>query len=198
MQWKKLTNHPFAESLNRLVNRIGLIILGVLIMLHGAFVWRAYTTAETWEDRTFAIEHEWHYRLLNPLMGEALGFSVPTLGVAYVNQAGAERAGADVDGLRRHEAKHLAQVGQLGLRSYYQLAEWKREGVAEVVRGQPTANLCTPDPNETQNRLAYREYYVVTRYLMEVKGLKESDIYAYEADYPLDVAEAWLKDTVCR
>ncbi len=192
MTYKNLIKHPIAKLANRLLN----VALILLIATHGLYAWRAHTTAETWEDRVFVIERSWQFYLLNPMIGSGIGFALPYLSVAYINQEAIERLGTDVEGVRRHEAKHLEQESKLGLLSFWQLDEWKREGMAEYVRGKPTIRLCSPDPDENPNRLAYREFYVVTRYLIEEKGLTETEIYAFE-EYPLKEAEEWLQNMHC-
>ena len=118
------------------------------------------------------------------------------MSVAYVNREAIERLGTSIEGVRRHEGKHLEQVDYLGRLQYHRLEKWRREGMAEYVRGAPTISVYFPNPDEDANRLSYREFYVVTRYLIEQEGLTEADIYEYE-EYPLKQAEKWLSKTHC-
>lgn len=184
------------KTVSRFLNGAAIALIILIVAAHTPFVWRASTNAQTWEDRVFVIERQWHYQLLNPLARGAIGFTIPLLSIGYVSQAAADKVGTDVIGVQRHEAKHLEQVNELGLLQYYQLARWKREGVAEYVRGKPTIGICAPDEDENANRVAYRQFYVTVRYLVEVKNLSESEIYQYEG-YPLAQAEAWLAQTAC-
>ena len=192
MTHKNLLKHPVIKNIGRIINVAALILLAT----HGMYAWQAHTTAQNWEERVFIIERTWQFRLLNPAIGNAIGFTLPYLSIGYVNREAIERLGVDIEPVRRHEAKHLQQANQLGLLQFWRLDEWKREGMAEYVRGEPTVSLCSPNPEEDPNRLAYREFYIVTRYLIEKKGLTEEDLYEFEG-YPLEEAEKWLVRTHC-
>ena len=196
MKWQELATHPAVRRSNRILNVAALLLVAMLVSTHGAYAWQAHAAADNWADRVFIIERDWHFKLLYPLGGGAIGFSLPPLSVAYVNAEAVAHLGTDLQGVRRHEAKHLEQADALGLLQYYRLDEWKREGIAEYARGGPTVDLCAPSPDANPNRLAYRAYYVAVRYLIEVKGLTESEIYAFD-QYPLEDAELWLTEEVC-
>jgi len=118
----------------------------------------------------FIIERDWQFKLLHPL-NNRIGFALPFVSVAYVNREAIERLGTSIEGVRRHEGKHLEQVDYLGRLQYHRLEKWRREGMAEYVRGAPTISVYFPNPDEDANRLSYREFYVVTRYLIAQEGL---------------------------
>ena len=193
--------HPGFRKVNRVLNVAGLIFVAMLVSTHAAFAWKAHGASEHWEERIFVIDEAWQFRFLYPLGGQAIGFTLPPLSVGYVNRAAIEVLGTDIEGVRRHEAKHLEQADQLGLARYYGLETWKREGIAEYIRGGPTISVCAPSVDENPNRLAYRSYYVVVKYLIEELGLSEEDIYALDGakldSYPLEAAEEWLNETEC-
>lgn len=186
----------FLNRVIRTISRIALLIALSIVSVHGYNAWQASENAETVEDRIYVLEQEWMYKALNPMSGPALGYSLPIFTIAYINLPAVERAGADLDGVKRHEGKHLQQRIDLGLVEFIKMDKWKLEGIAEYERGAPTIDICDPDPGSHHLRLAYREYYVVVRYLIEENGFDEEDIYALE-DYPLEEAEAWLSQTVC-
>jgi hypothetical protein len=183
--------HPAVRVARRIVD----VAVIIFIATHGIYACYAHATADTWEERVFIIERDWQFKLLNPL-NDGIGFALPFVSVAYVSREAIDRLGTSIEGVRRHEGKHLQQVDHLGWLQYHRLDEWKREGMAEYVRGAPTISVCSPNPDEDANRLSYREFYVVTRYLIEQEGLTETELYEYE-EYPLVQAEKWLSKMHC-
>ncbi len=103
---------------------------------------------------------------------------------------------ADVIDIITHEAKYLQQVHDLGLINYLQQDDWKIEGIAEYARGKPTLKICGTNEKATENRLKYRENFVVTIYLIKEKGLTEKEIYNFSG-YPAEEAERWIQKDEC-
>ena len=164
--------------------------------LHVFHTWDTRDLAGDYFERVLVIESELYFKTLNPIAGDVLGFSLPAFPVAYVNKHAVERAHTDLEGVRVHEAKHLEQRDRMGLQRFLRTDEWKLEGMAEYARGAPTLDVCAPDQNAKPARHAYREYFVTVSYLIDELGLTEEDVYQYP-DYPLEEAEAWLRETRC-
>ena len=185
-------NHWVIRTISRLLMVFFLGIMG----LHVFHTWETREDAGDYVERVLVIQSEWYFKALNPIAGDVLGFSLPAFPVAYVSGPAVERAGADIQGVRVHEAKHLEQRDEMGIQIFLRTAEWKLEGMAEYARGAPTVDVCNPDPNARKVRLAYREFFVVVSYLIEGQGLTEDEVYLYP-DFPLAEAEAWLEATRC-
>ena len=196
MNNNSLGSHSALKRAYRWMNISASVLLITLFVTHVVYASYAHATSENWEDHIFVVDSDLHFKALNPLAGNALGYTIPFLSVGYVNREATERLEVDWEDIQRHEAKHVEQIKQFGLLKYYQLETWKREGLAEYVRGEPTLDICNPPEESNPNRLAYREYYIVTRYLIDEKGLSEDEVYAIDT-YPIEVAESWVQSTLC-
>ncbi|MFT6906095.1 MAG: hypothetical protein ACJAS1_002759 [Oleiphilaceae bacterium] len=152
--------------------------------------------SDTYVDRVFVIEHDWQFRILYPISTTPLGVTPPFLGVAYANKSAIDAAGVTVEEIAAHEAKHIQQFWELGL-EYFGTETWKLEGVAEYVRGKPTADLCQPKEGEDTNRLNYRDYFIAVTYLIEKEGLTEKEIYE-TSQYPIELATSWVLNNQCK
>lgn len=185
-------NHPLMKGFSYLLLWGFLGILG----LHG---YNTYETREHEGDylkRVLVIDQAWYFKVLNPLAGDVLGFTLPAFPVAYVSRPAVERAHVDIEGVRVHEAKHLEQRDHLGIKTFLQTESWKLEGMAEYARGATTLDLCHPDPDAKPVRQKYRDYFITVSWLIEEKGLSEDEVYQYP-NYPLFQATTWMMETRC-
>lgn len=173
-----------------------MLVFAAIMGLHVFHTFDTRDAAGDYVERVLVIEEEWYFKVLNPMAGDVLGFSLPAFPVAYVSAPAVARAGADLEGVRIHEAKHLEQRDHMGIQNFLRTETWKLEGMAEYARGAPTVDVCNPDPKAKKVRLAYRQYFVVVSYLIDELGLSEDEVYLYP-DYPLSDAEAWLATTRC-
>ncbi|WP_299583578.1 hypothetical protein [uncultured Microbulbifer sp.] len=171
------------------------IISWMWFLVHGAFSAHAFAFSQKTEDRVYVINSPLTYKLLNPISGGSLGFTLPFVGVAYVNGAAVKEADTSMAGVIEHEAKHIEQFWELGVQ-HFQIDEWKLEGVAEYARGGSTISLCASGLDESKARQRYRDYHVVVKYLIEADGLDENEIYRYQ-EYPLREATDWINTEIC-
>jgi hypothetical protein len=188
-KWKKRT---FPKKLFLIFDCVAVGILSI----HFSFAAYAHTFSESYTDRVFVIEHDWQFSILYPISTTQLGFTPPFLGVAYVNKSAIDEAGVTIEEVIAHEAKHIEQFWELGF-SHFGVETWKLEGVAEYVRGKPTADLCQPKEDESINRLNYRDYFIVVTYLIEKQGLTEEQIYE-TSEYPIETAKEWVLNNRCK
>ena len=133
-KWEQLT---FTKKIFRIVD---FLIIGIL-SIHFGFAAYAQIFSESYTDRVFVIEQPWQFRILYPIATTQLGFTPPFLGVAYVNKSAIDEVGVTIEEVSAHEAKHIQQFWELGF-NHFGVETWKLEGVAEYVRGKPTADLC--------------------------------------------------------
>jgi hypothetical protein len=187
-KWKELT------PIKKIMRIFDCIVLGIL-SIHLSFATYALIFSNTYVDRVFVIEHDWQFRILYPISTTQLGVTPPFLGVAYANKSAIEAAGVTVEEIAAHEAKHIQQFWELGL-EHFGTETWKLEGVAEYVRGKPTADLCQPKEGEDINRLNYRDYFIAVTYLIEKEGLTEKEIYE-TSQYPIELATSWVLNNRC-
>ena len=187
--WKERT---FAKKIFLVVD---CLIIGIL-SIHFGFAAYAQIFSESYTDRVFVIEHNWQFKILYPIATTQLGFTPPFLGVAYVNKRAVDEAGVTVEEISAHEAKHIQQFWDLGFR-HFGVETWKLEGVADYVRGKPTADLCQPKEDESINRLKYRDYFIAVTYLLEKEGLSEKEIYETN-EYPIENATQWVLNNRCK
>ena len=192
MKLKGLFKNPKIKRLGRIVD----LVLLSIIFIHCSFIWQADSKGTDWKNRVFIIDSPLFYKMLNPLAGEALGFALPIGGVAYLNRTRIDEQGVNIDDIITHEAKHLDQSDKLGFLGYLFLDKWKSEGIAEYERGNPTISLCDPQAQGSSEEKMYKEYYIVTLYLIEKLGLSEDSVYSYE-NYPLKNANDWLLNDYC-
>lgn len=171
------------------------IFLWLWLFIYTVFSLHAFAFSENVEDKVYVIDKTWQYLVLNPLGGDSLGFTPPFIGVAFVNKEAVDDAKTSLEGIIKHESKHIEQFWALGFK-HFQTDEWKLEGVADYVRGEPTANLCEPIIDETKTRLKYRDFFILAKYLIESQGLSENQIYSFD-EYPLDAATEWVLATEC-
>jgi len=188
-KWEKLT---FTKKIFRIVD---FLIIGIL-SIHFGFAAYAQIFFESYTDRVFVIEQPWQFRILYPIATTQLGFTPPFLGVAYVNKSAIDEVGVTIEEVSAHEAKHIQQFWELGF-NHFGVETWKLEGVAEYVRGKPTADLCQPKEDEIISRLNYRDYFIAVTYLIEKEGLSEKEIYE-TSQYPIETAKKWFLINKCK
>ena len=188
-KWEELT------STKKIIRIFDCIALGIL-SIHLGFSAYAYAFSDTYTDRVFVIEHDWLYRVLYPMSSTELAFTPPFIGVAYANKGAIDKAGVTVEEIAVHEAKHIQQFWELGFK-HFGTETWKLEGVAEYVRGKPTADLCQPKEGEDINRLNYRDYFMAVTYLIEKEGLSEKEVYE-TSQYPIETATNWVLNNRCK
>ncbi|WP_444909892.1 hypothetical protein [Microbulbifer sp. TRSA005] len=179
------------KTLKSIVN----ILTWIWLLVHGAFSAHAFTFSQDTEDKVYVIKNPWFFKLLNPISGDSLGFTLPFIGVAYINETAVKNAKTSIDGVIKHEAKHIEQYWELGIQ-HFQVDTWKLEGVAEYARGESTIPLCASALTESKEQQRYRDYHIVVKYLIENKGLGEGGIYRYQG-YPLSEADDWVSTEVC-
>ena len=179
-KWEQLT---FTKKIFRIFD---FLIIGIL-SIHFGFAAYAQIFSESYTDRVFVIEQPWQFRILYPIATTQLGFTPPFLGVAYVNKSAIDEVGVTIEEVSAHEAKHIQQFWELGF-NHFGVETWKLEGVAEYVRGKPTADLCQPKEDEIISRLNYRDYFIAVTYLIEKEGLSEKEIYE-TSQYPIEIAK---------
>ena len=188
-KWEQLT---FTKKIFRIVD---FLIIGIL-SIHFGFAAYAQIFSESYTDRVFVIEQPWQFRILYPIATTQLGFTPPFLGVAYVNKSAIDEVGVTIEEVSAHEAKHIQQFWELGF-NHFGVETWKLEGVAEYVRGKPTADLCQPKEDEIISRLNYRDYFIAVTYLIEKEGLSEKEIYE-TSQYPIEIAKKWFLKNRCK
>ncbi|QFT53772.1 hypothetical protein [Microbulbifer sp. THAF38] len=180
----------------RIVRSLFNIITWAWFLIHGTFSAHAFVFSQNVRDRVYVIEAPLVYKVLNPVAGDSLGFTLPFVGVAYINKQAVQDADTPLPGVISHEAKHIEQFWQLGIH-HFGIEKWKLEGMAEYVRGDSTISLCASGVEGLHDRIKYRDYHIAVKYLIEVEGLSEDQIYNY-SDYPLGVASDWINAEICK
>lgn len=184
------------SKINKLLNATALIIVLIWSPVYGYYSVKAAAINKQGLQRVFVIENNFHYKFINPFIGDALGFSPFALTIAFVSKENIENSEVELEGVIRHEAKHIEQKQTLGFFEYLFMDEWKIEGIAEYARGSSTIPLCDFDSTDLSIRKNYREYHLVAKYLIEHIGLSESDIYSFE-QYPIQEASDWVLLEIC-